>query len=150
MKFQDSHSEDTHIADKWRKEIIYFIICYSSITNLEAVTETRSKKCSLHIHFLTCSVLSELHLPNTNTFSSHYLSQNSLLRNIFDVYTGAITSANLGNCGPTNPRIRNNQDFRELYKGSDIVADLNKKIMECIGHLVRMDHGRVYKKIIWQ
>lgn len=34
-----------------------------------------------------------------------------------------------------------------LYKDSDIIADIKKKRMEWIRHLVRMDHGSVVKKM---
>ena len=44
-------------------------------------------------------------------------------------------------------RIGNNQELRELYKDLDIVADIKKKIMEWIGHVVRMDQGRTVKKV---
>jgi hypothetical protein len=35
-----------------------------------------------------------------------------------------------------------NYEFGELYR--DIVADIEKKRLEWIGHVVRMDHGRVF------
>ena len=44
-------------------------------------------------------------------------------------------------------RIRTNQELRELYKDLDIVADIKKKRLEWIGHVVRMDQGRTVKKI---
>ena len=34
-----------------------------------------------------------------------------------------------------------------LCEDFDVVADITKKRLEWIGHLVRMDHGRVVKKI---
>jgi hypothetical protein len=37
--------------------------------------------------------------------------------------------------------------LRELYKDLDIAAGIKKKRLEWIGHLVRMDHGKVVKKI---
>jgi hypothetical protein len=40
-----------------------------------------------------------------------------------------------------------NQELKELYKDLDIVADIKKKRVEGIGHVVRMDHGRTVKKI---
>jgi hypothetical protein len=43
-------------------------------------------------------------------------------------------------------KIRTDRELRELYKGLDIVSEKNK-ILEWIGHLVRMDHGRAVKKI---
>jgi hypothetical protein len=38
--------------------------------------------------------------------------------------------------------IRINQELRELYKDLDILADIKKKRLEWIGHVVRMDQGR--------
>ena len=35
-------------------------------------------------------------------------------------------------------RIRTNQELRELYKDLDIIADINKKRLEWIGHVVRL------------
>jgi len=37
--------------------------------------------------------------------------------------------------------------LRELYKDLVIVADIKKKRLEWIGHVVRMDRGRTFKKI---
>jgi hypothetical protein len=37
--------------------------------------------------------------------------------------------------------------MRELYKDLDIVADIKKKRLKWIGHLVRMDQGRTVQKI---
>ena len=39
------------------------------------------------------------------------------------------------------------QELRELYKDLDIVADIKKKRLEWIGHVVGMDQGRIVKKI---
>jgi hypothetical protein len=44
-------------------------------------------------------------------------------------------------------RIRTDQELRELYKDLDIVADIKKKALEGIGHVVRMDQGKAVKKI---
>jgi hypothetical protein len=44
-------------------------------------------------------------------------------------------------------RIRTNQELQELHKDLDIVADIKKKGLEWIGHLISMDHVRVVKKI---
>jgi hypothetical protein len=44
-------------------------------------------------------------------------------------------------------RIRTNKELRELYKVLDIVADIKRKRLEWIGHLLRMDHGRDVKKM---
>ena len=44
-------------------------------------------------------------------------------------------------------RIRNNQELWELYKDLDIVADIKRRRLKLIGQLVRMDHGRVVKKM---
>jgi hypothetical protein len=44
-------------------------------------------------------------------------------------------------------RIITNQEVRELCKGLDIVADIKKKRLGWIGHVVRMDQGRTVKKI---
>ena len=49
-------------------------------------------------------------------------------------------------------RIRNNQEFSELYKDLDIVADIKKKRLEWIGHVVRLVHRegqlRIYMRVI--
>jgi hypothetical protein len=37
--------------------------------------------------------------------------------------------------------------LRELYKDLDIVADSKKKRLEWIGHVIRMDQGRIVKTI---
>jgi hypothetical protein len=42
-------------------------------------------------------------------------------------------------------RIRNNQELRELCKDLDIAADIKSNRLEWLGHLVRMDYGRVVK-----
>jgi hypothetical protein len=42
---------------------------------------------------------------------------------------------------------RSNQELRELYKDLDIVADINKKRVEWIGHVVRIDQRRRVKKV---
>jgi len=44
-------------------------------------------------------------------------------------------------------RKRTYQEMRGLYKDLDEVADINKKRLECTGHVVRMDQGRKVKKI---
>jgi len=44
-------------------------------------------------------------------------------------------------------KIRNDQEFRELYKDLDIVADIRRKRLEWTGHVVRMDQGRTVKNI---
>jgi hypothetical protein len=44
-------------------------------------------------------------------------------------------------------RIRTNQELGEPYKELDILADVKKKILECVGHVERMDQGRTVKKI---
>jgi hypothetical protein len=44
-------------------------------------------------------------------------------------------------------RIRTNQEMQELYEDLDIAADIKEKSLKCTGHLVRMDYGRVVKKI---
>jgi len=44
-------------------------------------------------------------------------------------------------------RIRTNEELRALYKDLDIAADIKKKILEWIGHVVRMDQGRTVKKV---
>ena len=41
----------------------------------------------------------------------------------------------------------NNQELSELYKNLDIVADIKKKRLECAGHVLRKDEGRIFKKI---
>jgi hypothetical protein len=42
-------------------------------------------------------------------------------------------------------RIRTNHELWELYR--DAGADVKKKRLEWMGHVVRMDHGRVVKDI---
>jgi hypothetical protein len=42
-------------------------------------------------------------------------------------------------------KTRNNQELRKLYKDLCIVADINKKLLEWIGHVVRRDQGRTVK-----
>jgi hypothetical protein len=42
-------------------------------------------------------------------------------------------------------RIRIHQELRELHKDVDIVADIKKKELDWIGHVVRMYQGRVDK-----
>jgi hypothetical protein len=42
-------------------------------------------------------------------------------------------------------RIRHNQELRELYKDLDIVTDIKNRILEWIGHVVRMELGRIVK-----
>ena len=44
-------------------------------------------------------------------------------------------------------KIITNQEWRELYKNLYIVADIKRKRLEWIGHVVRMDQGRTDKKI---
>jgi hypothetical protein len=44
-------------------------------------------------------------------------------------------------------RIRNNQELWELNKELHTVADIKKRRLEWIGHVVRMKHGRTVKKI---
>jgi hypothetical protein len=44
-------------------------------------------------------------------------------------------------------RIRTNQALRELYINLDRVANVKRKRLELIGHVVRMDQGMTYKKI---
>ena len=42
---------------------------------------------------------------------------------------------------------RNSHELQDLYKDLDTAADIIKKILEWIGYPIRMDHGRVVKKI---
>jgi hypothetical protein len=44
-------------------------------------------------------------------------------------------------------RIRRNEELRELYKAPDLVADINRKRQEWLGHVTRMDQRRFVKKI---
>jgi len=44
-------------------------------------------------------------------------------------------------------RLRTNEELRELYKDLYIVADIERKLLELIGHVVRKDQGRTVKKI---
>jgi hypothetical protein len=44
-------------------------------------------------------------------------------------------------------RIKTNRELWKLYIDLDIAADIKKRRLEWIGNLVRMDHGRVVKKI---
>jgi hypothetical protein len=43
--------------------------------------------------------------------------------------------------------VRINQELRELYRAVDTIADIKRKRLEWIGRVVRMDQGRVDKKI---
>jgi hypothetical protein len=38
-----------------------------------------------------------------------------------------------------------NQEMRELYKDLDMVADIKENRLEWIGHVARMDQGRIVK-----
>jgi hypothetical protein len=40
------------------------------------------------------------------------------------------------------------QELWELYKDLDTVADIKKITLKWLGHLARMDHGRIIKKIL--
>ena len=44
-------------------------------------------------------------------------------------------------------RIRSNQKLWGIYKDLDTVADIKKKRLERIGHVVRMNQGRAVTKI---
>lgn len=44
-------------------------------------------------------------------------------------------------------RKRTAQEFRELYKDIDIVADIKGKRLEWTENLVRMDHGMAIKRM---
>jgi len=44
-------------------------------------------------------------------------------------------------------RIRGNQALRELYRELDIAAEIKKKRLARIRHLVRMNQGRTVKRI---
>jgi hypothetical protein len=44
-------------------------------------------------------------------------------------------------------RIIRNEELRELYKALDLVPDIQRKRLERLGHVTRMDQRRVVKKI---
>ena len=44
-------------------------------------------------------------------------------------------------------RTRNNRELREMYKDLDVLADIKKRKLEWVGHVVRMDQVRKCKKI---
>jgi hypothetical protein len=44
-------------------------------------------------------------------------------------------------------RIRSYQELGALNRDLDIVTDIKKRRLEWIGHVVRMEHGRMVKKI---
>jgi hypothetical protein len=44
-------------------------------------------------------------------------------------------------------KIRTNQELRELCKNLDIITDIEKKRLECAGHVLRNHQGRAVKKI---
>jgi len=44
-------------------------------------------------------------------------------------------------------KTRTNQELRELYKDLDTVVDIKKNRIEWIGHVARMDQGRIVKKV---
>jgi len=46
-----------------------------------------------------------------------------------------------------NMEKRTNKELRELYTDLHIVANIKKKRLEWIGHVVRMNQGRTVKKI---
>jgi hypothetical protein len=45
-------------------------------------------------------------------------------------------------------KIGTDQELSEIYKDLDIAADIKKKKLELIGHVVRIDQGRTIKKIL--
>jgi hypothetical protein len=45
-----------------------------------------------------------------------------------------------------NMDTRTDQELRELYKDLEIVADITKKILGWVCHVVRMDQGKTVKK----
>jgi hypothetical protein len=42
--------------------------------------------------------------------------------------------------------IRRNEELRELYKALDLAADINRKQLEWLGHVIGMDQRRTVKK----
>jgi len=44
-------------------------------------------------------------------------------------------------------RVRTDQELGELCKDLDIVADINRKRFEWMGHVARTDQGRTVKEI---
>ena len=44
-------------------------------------------------------------------------------------------------------RLRTDQELQEMYRDLDIVADITKKSLEWMRHIVRLDNGRLIKKI---
>ena len=44
-------------------------------------------------------------------------------------------------------KVRTDQELRELYKYLDVVANIKRKRLEWIGHVVRMDQESTVKKI---
>jgi hypothetical protein len=45
-------------------------------------------------------------------------------------------------------RIKSTQELWELLKNLEIAANIKKKRLEWIGHIVGMDQGRIVKKIL--
>jgi hypothetical protein len=44
-------------------------------------------------------------------------------------------------------RIRTNQELRESYKTPDLEVEINRRMLEGLGHAIRMDQTRVAKKL---
>jgi hypothetical protein len=44
-------------------------------------------------------------------------------------------------------KVRTNEGLREIHKDLDITADMKRKRFEWIGHGIRMEEGRTYKKM---
>jgi ribosomal 50S subunit-associated protein YjgA (DUF615 family) len=45
-------------------------------------------------------------------------------------------------------RIRTNQELQELYKDPDIVADLRRRRLQWLGHMIRMDDSKLIKRVL--
>mgnify|MGYP000353709793 CR=1 FL=1 len=44
-------------------------------------------------------------------------------------------------------KIRTNREVKELYRDMDMVEDIKRRILEWIGHVLRMDYKRVARRI---
>jgi hypothetical protein len=43
--------------------------------------------------------------------------------------------------------IRRNEELKELYKAPDLVADIERKQLEWLGHVTRIDQRKIVKKM---
>ena len=65
------------------------------------------------------------------------------------MYTGSCRyiKQDVWTCGGTRNMDKNQSQISNIHNDLDIAPDIQKKRLEWIGHPVRMNHGRVVKKI---